>query len=101
MPGASVPCSPEEPPLVRSLDPGRTAARSDRGKRSAENGSTYPGAFCLYLPMKELPLADVRNRLSELVAEVEQTHERISITKHGHPAAVLLSPGDLASIEET
>ncbi len=51
--------------------------------------------------MKELPLADARNRLSELVAGIEQTHERVTITKHGHPAAVLLSPDDLASLEET
>lgn len=51
--------------------------------------------------MKELPLADARNRLSEVVAEVEETHERVTITKHGHPAAVLLSPDDLAALEET
>jgi len=51
--------------------------------------------------MEELPLADVRNRLSELVADVEQTHARVMITKHGHPAAVLISPDDLAAIEET
>ncbi|MHB8438358.1 MAG: type II toxin-antitoxin system Phd/YefM family antitoxin [Acidimicrobiales bacterium] len=51
--------------------------------------------------MKELPLADARNRLSELVADVEQTHERVTITKHGHPAVVLVSPDDLAAIEET
>jgi prevent-host-death family protein len=51
--------------------------------------------------MEELPLADVRNRLSELVADEEQTHARVTITKHGHPAAVLISPDDLAAIEET
>jgi prevent-host-death family protein len=51
--------------------------------------------------MEELPLADVRNRLSELVADVEQTHARVTITKHGHPAAVLIAPDDLASLEET
>ena len=51
--------------------------------------------------MEELPLVDVRNRLSELVADVERTHARVTITKHGHPAAVLVSPADLASLEET
>lgn len=51
--------------------------------------------------MEELPLADVRNRLSELVAEVESTQARVTITKHGHPAAVLISPADLAAMEET
>ncbi|MDA8039291.1 MAG: type II toxin-antitoxin system Phd/YefM family antitoxin [Actinomycetota bacterium] len=51
--------------------------------------------------MKELPLADARNRLSELVAEVEKTHARATTTKQGHPAAVLVSPEDLAALEET
>lgn len=51
--------------------------------------------------MTELPLAKVRDRLSELVADVETTHARVTITKHGHPAAVLISPDDLASLEET
>ena len=51
--------------------------------------------------MTEVPLADARNRLSELVAEVETTHARVVVTKHGHPAAVLISPDDLASLEET
>lgn len=49
----------------------------------------------------ELPLAAARNRLSELVADVEKTHARVTITKHGHPAAVLISPEDLAAMEET
>jgi antitoxin YefM len=53
------------------------------------------------MAMEELPLADARNRLSELVADVEKTHARVTITKHGHPAAVLIAPEDLASIEET
>jgi prevent-host-death family protein len=51
--------------------------------------------------MSEFSLADVRNRLSELVADVERTHARVTVTKHGHPAAVLVSPEDLASLEET
>jgi antitoxin YefM len=51
--------------------------------------------------MEDLPLADVRNRLSELVADVERTHARVTITKHGHPAAVLIAQDDLASLEET
>ncbi len=53
------------------------------------------------MAMEELPLADARNRLSELVSDVEKTHARVTITKHGHPAAVLISPEDLAAMEET
>jgi prevent-host-death family protein len=48
-----------------------------------------------------LPFTDARNRLSELVDEVERTHERVEITRHGHAVAVLISPDDLAALEET
>jgi antitoxin YefM len=48
-----------------------------------------------------LPFTEARNRLSELVDEVERTHERIEITRHGHAVAVLMSPDDLAALEET
>lgn len=51
--------------------------------------------------MTEVPLADARNRLSELISDVETTHARVTVTKHGHAAAVLISPDDLASLEET
>lgn len=48
-----------------------------------------------------MPFTDARNRLSELIEEVERTHERIEITRHGRPVAVLISPDDLAALEET
>jgi antitoxin YefM len=44
---------------------------------------------------------EARNRLSELIDEVERTHERVEITRHGHAVAVLVSPDDLAALEET
>lgn len=48
-----------------------------------------------------MPFTDARNRLSELIEEVERTHERVEITRHGHAVAVLISPDDLAALEET
>jgi prevent-host-death family protein len=48
-----------------------------------------------------LPLATVKAKLSEMVARVEHTHDRITLTRNGHPAAVLISPDDLASLEDT
>ena len=48
-----------------------------------------------------MPLAEVKNRLSEVVEAVEGQHARITITKHGRPAAVLISIDDLTSLEET
>lgn len=47
----------------------------------------------------ELRSEHLRNRLSEPAADVEQAHDRVTITEHGHPAAVLISPDDLASLE--
>jgi antitoxin YefM len=51
--------------------------------------------------MTAVPLGDARDRLSEYVSEVERTHQRVTITRHGHPAAILISADDLAAIEET
>lgn len=51
--------------------------------------------------MTVLPFTDARNRLSELIDEVERTHERVEITRHGHPVAVLMSADDLAALEES
>jgi prevent-host-death family protein len=48
-----------------------------------------------------MPFTDARNRLSELIEEVERTHERIEITRHGRSVAVIVSPDDLAALEET
>ena len=50
---------------------------------------------------EQLPLADVKNRLSEVVDRVEREHGRVVITRHGKPAAVVVSVDDLESLEET
>jgi antitoxin YefM len=50
---------------------------------------------------EQMPLADVKNRLSEVVDRLEREHGRVVITKHGHPAAVIISVEDLESLEET
>ena len=47
------------------------------------------------------PLRDVRDHFSDIVDRVERHHERITITRHGKPVAVLISPADLAELEET
>lgn len=48
-----------------------------------------------------LPLSTVKARLSELVDRVESEDDRIVVTRNGRPAAVLVSPDDLESLEET
>ncbi len=39
--------------------------------------------------------------MSEVVDRVEHEHERVVITRNGHDAAVIISPEDLAQLEET
>jgi antitoxin YefM len=46
-------------------------------------------------------LADVKAHLSEIVDLVEGQHERVVVTRHGRPAAVIMSVQDLESLEET
>jgi antitoxin YefM len=50
--------------------------------------------------MQSVPIGEAKNRLSEFITAIERSHERIMITRHGHPAAVLISPQDLAALEE-
>ena len=51
--------------------------------------------------METLPLSDVKARLSELVDRVQREDDRVVVTRNGRPAAVLVSPDDLESLEET
>jgi prevent-host-death family protein len=48
-----------------------------------------------------LPLAEVKAKFSEMIDRVEHTHERITVTRNGRRAAVLISPEDLDSLEDT
>ncbi len=48
-----------------------------------------------------VPLTEAKAHLSELVDRALREHERFVVTRNGRPAAVLLSPEDLESLEET
>lgn len=49
----------------------------------------------------EVPLGEAEGKLSALVDSDEATHDIITITRHGKPAAVLMSVDDLESLQET
>lgn len=55
----------------------------------------------ILLTMTVLPLGDVKSHLSELVGRVHDHHERVTVTVHGRPSAVLIAPEDLEALEET
>lgn len=51
--------------------------------------------------MKTLPLSEVKAQLSRLVDEVASREERVTITRNGRPAALLVSPDEIESLEAT
>ena len=53
------------------------------------------------MPDVVLPLAEIKKRLSEIVDGVQERHDRVVLTRNGRPAAVIISPEELESLEET
>ena len=51
--------------------------------------------------MTVVPLSEAKDKLSALVEQAETTHEIVTITRHGRPAAVLMAAADLESLHET
>ena len=90
---------------------GRSAASRDQLRRSRRGGMIHEsdvdagtaGYVTIIVVMSDLtlPLAEIKKRLSEIVDGVEQKHDRVVLTRNGRPAAVILSPDDLESLEET
>ena len=50
---------------------------------------------------KKVPFTQARAELSDLLDEVERSHEHVEITRNGRPAAVLMSPEEYEVIQET
>jgi len=48
-----------------------------------------------------VPFTEAKAHLSDLVDRVVGERERITLTRNGRPAAVLINPDELASLEET
>lgn len=51
--------------------------------------------------MRILPIAEVKAKLNQLVADVAATDEAVTITRNGRAAAVLVSHEEFESWEET
>ena len=78
------------------------APRQSQMRTSAARLPAAKLAILLAMSVSEqMPLADVKNRLSEVVDRLQREHGRVIITRHGHPAAVVISVEDLESLEET
>lgn len=48
-----------------------------------------------------LSLAEVKAHLSELVSRVNAEHDRVTVTVHGRPSAMLLAVEDVEALEQT
>jgi antitoxin YefM len=75
------------------------AATRVAGERAWAGRQHY--ACATIVAMMTESLRTVRDHLSEFVDRVEREHERIVLTRNGRAAAVLISPDDLAELEET
>lgn len=51
--------------------------------------------------MRTLPLAEAKAHLSGVLDELARTSEPVTITRHGKPAAVIVTPEEVESINLT
>lgn len=53
------------------------------------------------VPMSTQSLREVRDHFSDVIDRVQREHDRVTVTRNGKVAAVIVSPDDLAQLEET
>ena len=51
--------------------------------------------------MTTIPLTEAKARLNDLVDQAMTMHEHVTITRHGRPAAMLVSVEEWESLQET
>lgn len=52
-------------------------------------------------PMKTMSISAAKAKLNELVDDATRTHEHVTFTKNGAPAAVMISADEWESIQDT
>jgi antitoxin YefM len=90
-------CWRREP--VAEADTGEVLVREQH--RRSGRALTPQDFLVILLTMTVLPLGEVKSHLSELVGRVHDHHERVTVTVHGRPSAVLVALEDLERLEET
>ena len=65
------------------------------------SGRRTTAADVTLVSMAVEPLDEVRNHLSDVIDRVELRRERVTVTRDGRAVAVILSPNDLAELEES
>lgn len=51
--------------------------------------------------MQTVPISKVKDKLNDFVDAVSLTHEQVTITRNGSPAAVLIGADEWESLQET
>ncbi len=51
--------------------------------------------------MQTLPISKVKDKLNDFVESVATTHDQVTITKNGAPAAILIGIDEWESLQET
>ena len=86
-------------PVVAQNEAGSTPRTSVAIQLS--DSLNYGHVMVILMTMTIMSLAEVKSHLSELVGRVNSQHERVTVTVHGKPSAVLIATEDLESLEET
>lgn len=89
-------------PVIHCIGRGGSSPRTDTLASTREIFRLLPSrSRGTIVAMSTDSLRNVKDRFSEFVDRVAREHERVVVTRNGRPAAVLISPEDLASLEET
>lgn len=86
------------PPLRR---PGSAAMSPSAVADTPQRWTIDRPVVVLVTMTTSMSLAEAKAHLPEVVSRVSRQHERITVTVHGRPSAVLVAPEDLESLEET
>ena len=88
---------------------GRAVSRwaSDLERQARAGGAAAPQAAEVYRLMytfrvsKVVPVREFRSQLAQLLDEVVDRREHVTVTRHGRPAAVLIPVAEYEALEET
>jgi antitoxin YefM len=82
------------------LEARRTATVERVEARRTLSAIVYTGRYTLVMP-KTVPVREFRTHLADLLDEVADRREHVTVTRHGRPAAVLVPVDEYEALEET
>lgn len=50
---------------------------------------------------KKLTVTEAKAKFLELIGDIQNCHETVTITRNGHPAAIIMNPDDFEALIET